>query len=364
MSLPVLQGVAVLRTGTAQPLEQNLTLRHGVLFGETRSYSVSGRRKWNFVLQNCQIRIDKEQSYITLKRSGDLVRLQFYYRIEAQTWYIDLKLSIVWSVQSFYALRNILGSGSYGALYAAKHLRSHYKVVIKTLFTSGISALVSTLHSPELRILMKLSHVRLMYAQDVLVGSDAIYVAQPLMAGGSLSDFIRSRGVLSENEARDTVRSVLSGLQILQFHKVSHCNIKPSNVFLSNDTFPLNIRIGDFRNARFVLSDGAIERYDRIESQVEYCAPEIIRGDRCGPAIDIWACGVMMHWLLSGHLPFYGNTPSNLRANILSGSINIQGSPWKHISGAAIDFLIGLLHTDVSRRMPVGVALGHEWMRL
>ena len=97
----------------------------------------------------------------------------------------------------------------------------------------------------------------------------------------------------------------------------------------------------------------------------EYVAPEVLRGDGyAGTACDMWSCGVLLHLLLSGHVPFVdeGDKP-RLYRSILQGfqhDTRMEGAGWQAIGEEAKGLVRGLLELDAGKRMSARGVVEHE----
>ncbi|CAH8614379.1 unnamed protein product [Dicrocoelium dendriticum] len=90
-------------------------------------------------------------------------------------------------------------------------------------------------------------------------------------------------------------------------------------------------------------------------------APEMVRREPYGKAVDAWSCGLLLFTLLSGSLPFYG-TRDVLFTQIVSGRYHFQPKVWNMISTEARDLVMRLLEPDPVRRMSIEEALHHPWI--
>lgn len=92
-------------------------------------------------------------------------------------------------------------------------------------------------------------------------------------------------------------------------------------------------------------------------------APEVVRREGYGKAVDMWGVGVMMYIMLSGTLPFYG-TKERLFEMITEGEYSLTGKQWQLISEEAKDLLHRLLESDQHQRITIEDALRHPWIKV
>lgn len=101
-----------------------------------------------------------------------------------------------------------------------------------------------------------------------------------------------------------------------------HRNLTPENIFLDKKHLISNIKISDFGYSK-VLSQDNFD--NKLCSSIIYTAPEVIE-ERYDEKCDIWSCGVIMYIMLSGSLPFYGDTTEELQKEILKAEVSFQGN--------------------------------------
>ena len=100
--------------------------------------------------------------------------------------------------------------------------------------------------------------------------------------------------------------------------------------------------------------------FNDIIGTLVYCSPEVLANDY-NAGCDIWACGVLMYCLLSGHFPFYGKNEEEITSKILSGKFEFDIELFNDISEEANDLITKCLKYDVSRRITVEEAINHKF---
>ncbi|GAA5892487.1 hypothetical protein JCM6882_005628 [Rhodosporidiobolus microsporus] len=198
-----------------------------------------------------------------------------------------------------YEIISTLGTGSFGKVKLARHVKTGLKVAMKFISKRKIStAEMSNRVHREIQYLSLLRHPHIIKLYDVIsTPTDIIMVIEYL--SGELFDYIVRRGKMPEDEARRFFQQIMSALEYCHSHNIVHRDLKPENLLLDEN---LNVKIADFGLSN-IMRDG-----DFLKTSCgspNYAAPEVISGKLyAGPEIDIWSCGVILYVMLCGRLPF------------------------------------------------------------
>lgn len=92
-----------------------------------------------------------------------------------------------------------------------------------------------------------------------------------------------------------------------------------------------------------------------------YIAPEVLM-TKHGPSCDIWSVGVLMYIMLSGYLPFTGQSPNQVFVKILKGVLRFDQPEWSYYSEESIDLIKKMLVVDPNDRVTAEEALKHSWL--
>ena len=99
-----------------------------------------------------------------------------------------------------------------------------------------------------------------------------------------------------------------------------------------------------------------------VEGAPLYLAPETILAHPIGPAVDIWACGVVLFLLLVGYPPFWHNDDNKLMSLIVEGRYNMAACYWDQVSDDATDLVKRMLVVHPYKRVTALKALNHPWI--
>jgi eukaryotic-like serine/threonine-protein kinase len=213
-----------------------------------------------------------------------------------------------------YELVKQLGRGGMGVVYLARQRGLKRYVAYKVLTQCG-SLDPETLDRfrGEAETLAKLQHTGIVQVYDSGSSNGSPYLAMEYVAGGSLADRARI-GRLEPRAAAVIIATVAGAVGHAHAHGIIHRDLKPANILLTVDGSP---KVADFGLARD-LANAGLTRSGFIAGTPSYMAPEQLSGRRdLGPTVDVWALGVMLYELLAGTVPFAGDDPGQILANVL-----------------------------------------------
>lgn len=322
--------------------------RHGVL---TVSYDADEKPKQRLVLQGAKLEISTDEHTIHIQTSHGKCDLQCEDTNEHSLWYDAIKRSVEWEFSRLYEQGRDLAYGASARVYVAKRRRTGGLLAMKS-----VDKLNTTSSRHEVNILADSQHPNVMRALDILETDEHLHIAQPLMALGSLRDELnRHGGLLDENYSRRIMFGVLSGLTYIHNLGVVHRDLKPDNVFLHDH----QVKVGDFGLSCY--AEDLANRPPAMCGTPHFAAPEMVRGEHVDEAVDVWAAGVMLFELLTGKLPFTGDTFEGLFAKIKLAQFDVKALMYRGTSLAARTLVMQMLTPAKDKRISVRGALDHEW---
>jgi serine/threonine protein kinase len=209
-----------------------------------------------------------------------------------------------------YHVLDVIGSGGMGQVYKARHRIMKRLVAIKIMHTAKATnpKLVQRFYR-EVEAVSRLSHPNIVTAYDAGETPGGLYLAMEYVEGVDLSMILRSVGCLEVDQAVNVVLQVANGLTYAHQHNVIHRDIKPGNLLLARDG---TVKILDMGLARFTEDEAAevsLTMIGPLMGTVEYMAPEHAANARdADHRSDIYSLGCTMYRLLTGHLPYGGET--------------------------------------------------------
>jgi hypothetical protein len=223
---------------------------------------------------------------------------------------------------SHYTVKEKLGSGAYGVVYAAQHEADPELVVaIKVIQPSLIDEpkFVASLKA-ECRRLSKLDHPAIVRFRDLVVGEDMVAMILEHLDGQDLHGLIRA-GDVSLARAVGILEACLEGLAYAHSRQVVHRDIKPSNIFVCNDG---RIKLLDFGLARAAQSSQATQTRT-LKGTLNYMAPERFSAGGGGPRSDVYALGLVAWELLTGRPACpAGDLPAKLGWHLGVGAVDVR----------------------------------------
>lgn len=272
-------------------------------------------------------------------------------------WVDALGRSAGTQFERFYKRERNIGKGHFSSVYMASDRNTGDKFAVKVIKKDKNDMEKSKKFiRREVKVLSVTDHPNLVKAVDFFSSGGKPHIVMEFVSGGSMRDLIRKKKRLSEEDARPVLRGILEALAYLHELNIVHRDIKPENILMARPDLP---KITDFGLATFCNEDKHIHS---VVGTPSYVAPEIIRNVPYGPPADIWSCGIVLYFMLSGERPFTGETREDIRRSVLAGDLRFPSQLFG-TSTPEVKHLINLmLSFDQRSRISARDALLHPWL--
>ena len=188
-----------------------------------------------------------------------------------------------------YIILRKLGQGAYGEVFLTRHAGLSVHRAVKRILKSQDRY---GLGRREADALKSLSHPSLPIIYDVDEDDVYFYIVEEYIEGEPLTEYVRRKGRLTEQEACSLAMSICTVLEYMQNNGViCHLDIKPDNIIITTD----GLKLLDFGSS---LLDGSMSGY--VTGTKGYAAPEMYRGGKLSAGCDIYALGMLIRFMLTG----------------------------------------------------------------
>lgn len=204
-----------------------------------------------------------------------------------------------------YKIKSLIGTGGMAAVYLAKDLILDRLVAIKVLrldFRQNDDAMRR--FRREALSATQLTHPNIVGVYDVGQSQEMNYIVMEYVEGTDLKDYVRQKGALHPIEAVRIMMQIVSAIAAAHQNRIIHRDIKPQNILIDKEG---NVKITDFGIA-VALSDTSLTQTNTLLGSVHYLSPEQARGGMATIQTDIYALGIVLYELLTGTVPFDGES--------------------------------------------------------
>ena len=203
-----------------------------------------------------------------------------------------------------YEILGRVGSGGMADVYKGKDHKLNRFVAIKVLKSDyRTDEVFIRKFLSEAQAAAGLMHPNVVNVYDVGQDRGLYYMVMELVEGITLKDYIEKKGKLSPKETVSISIQMVTGLQAAHNQHIVHRDIKPQNIIISKDG---KVKVTDFGIARATTSTQTIST--SVMGSVHYTSPEQARGGVVDQKSDIYSIGITMYEMVTGHVPFDGDS--------------------------------------------------------
>jgi len=227
-----------------------------------------------------------------------------------------------------YEIMSRIGYGGMANVYKAQDRKLNRLVAVKVMkpeFREDSSFVAK--FQKEAQAAAKLSHPNVVNVYDVGEDRGLQYIVMELIEGITLKNYIAKKGKLSVKEATSIAIQVSLGLEAAHNVGIIHRDVKPQNIMISTDG---KVKLSDFGIAKAINSNTITAN---VMGSVHYSSPEQVRGGYSDAKSDIYSLGITMYEMVTGRVPFDGDTTvaiaiKHLQEEIVPPSIYTPDLPY------------------------------------
>jgi tRNA A-37 threonylcarbamoyl transferase component Bud32 len=246
-----------------------------------------------------------------------------------------------------YRLASIVGRGGMGTVWQARDEVLDRDVAVKEVIVSRALADAEreVLHQRtlrEARATARLNHPNIVTVHDVIKEAGRPWIVMEFVRARSLQEILDEEGPQQPRRVAELGRQTLAALRAAHGIGITHRDVKPSNVLITDDD---RVVLTDFGIAH-VEGDTNLTQTGLIVGSPAYISPERAQGRQAVPASDLWALGATLYAACEGHPPYQRTDPMSVLAAILT-----EDPPAPRNAGPLGPVLQGLMHRDPARRI-------------
>ncbi len=252
------------------------------------------------------------------------------------------------TVGDHYTVETLLKEGAKAKVYRASHRSLHHTVILKLAPVNWLAdGEARARFEQDAKSLAGMEHDNITAVHDFGLEDRGVFLAEELVEGELLSDYLNRRGALPLSEFVPIAAQILKGMGAAHARGLLHCDLKASNVYLCEHQGRANfVKICDLGLLQLV-GGGTID--SKISAGTPgYMAPEQITDQQIDARADVYTIGAVFYLMLSGRLPYVGESETNL----LYKQVNEKPTPLAQALPADHDVpegIITLVHDCLAR---------------
>jgi formylglycine-generating enzyme required for sulfatase activity/predicted Ser/Thr protein kinase len=219
-----------------------------------------------------------------------------------------------------YELLEEIGRGGFAVVYRARDVELDRLVALKGLRPAlGDDPDFVARFKREARAAAGLKHPNIVTVYDAAQIDGQLIIAMEYVEGHTLRDELHTQGALPLDRALEILEQIAGALDYAHQRGIVHRDVKPANILLEETAQSAHATLLDFGLAKALGASTVLTSQGTLLGSPEYMAPEQTdpgRANEIGPATDRYALGIVAYQLLTGRVPFQGNTPATLNAHL------------------------------------------------
>jgi eukaryotic-like serine/threonine-protein kinase len=250
-----------------------------------------------------------------------------------------------------------VAAGGMGEVFRAHDAVLAREVAIKVLHRSlaGDQGFVDRFRR-EARAAASLSHPNIVAVYDWGAVDGIYYMVMEFIRGRAARELLNANVRLEPAQASEIVRQTLLALEAAHAQGIVHRDIKPENILVTTGG---TVKVADFGLAR-AYADGKATQAGGVQGTVQYLSPEQIRGEPADPRSDLYSLGIVTYELLTGRLPFTGETAMSIAYKHLSGRVPKPSSAVANVPTELDGFVLSATDRDRELRPESAVEMRRD----
>ena len=259
-----------------------------------------------------------------------------------------------------YQVEKELGKGAMGVVYLGRDPKINRVVAIKTMalsqeFDEEELVEVKERFFREAETAGRLNHPNIVTMYDAGEEHDLAYIAMEFLKGRDLTPYTKPGALLDVNKVASIVARVADALSYAHGNNVVHRDIKPANIMYEPESD--QVKVTDFGIAR--ITDSSRTKTGMVLGTPSYMSPEQLAGKKIDGRSDIFSLGVTLYQMVSGHLPFSGDSMAQLMFRIA----NEAHPEVRTYNPAVTEALAAIIDRALAKDMDVRYQTGQEMAR-
>ena len=262
----------------------------------------------------------------------------------------------------FYDLKEEIGKGKFSVVNLGIHKKTQQKVAVKIINKERIKTSEDKeLVRLEIGILKLCHHPNIVRLLDHLENEEYIFIVTEFIEGVTLKKYFKKRKIVfTEPEACSIMSQIANGVKYLHKYGIVHRDLKPENIMIiKQNNFDI-IKIMDFGLSKIVSpQEKMVDGYGTLS----YVSPEVLLRTPYNKEVDIWSLGIILFYMLCGHLPFKGDNQSDIADKIVNDNLEFDENEWKNMSKDVKKLIAGCLVKEPEERITIEEFLNHAWFK-